>query len=452
MRMIRIGAGAGFSGDRVEPAAVLLEKGDLDYVVFECLAERTIAIAQREKLKDPNKGYTPSLERRMDRLLPLAHKRRVKIITNMGVANVPKAIEKTAEIARKHGITGLKIFGVLGDDVFDRLDRYADCKIMETGQPLGSLKNKLSANAYLGCGPIVDALNQGADVVITGRCSDPSLFLAPLVYEFGWKLEDFEKMGVGTVVGHLLECSGQVSGGNFCMPGKGGREVERLWDLGFPFADVSEDGTIFISKVDGTGGRVDVQTCTEQLLYEIHDPSCYFTADCIADFSRVTIENAGKDRVKVANATGRRYSDTYKVCVGYMDGYFGANGESYGGPFCTERARYAMQIIEHLLNENYAGSVDEYKITMMGYDTMFPRDASKGFPEGVPPLEVRLRVAVRGQNRSVISAILDDVDSLSINGPANGGCHDRRLDELIAVYSFLIPREDTLTRLIKEEV
>ncbi len=451
MKTIRIGTGAGFSGDRVEPAAVLLEKGKLDYIAFECLAERTIAIAQREKAKDPTKGYTPSMERRMDRLLPLAHKNHVKIITNMGVANGPMAVKKIAQIARAHGISGMKIVGVLGDDVFDRLDQYADCEIMETGEPLGQLKNKISANAYLGCAPIVKALRQGADVVVTGRCSDPSLFLAPLVYEFGWALDDYEKLGVGTMVGHLLECSGQVSGGNFCMPG-GGRDVERLWDIGFPYADVSEDGTVYISKVEGTGGRVDTQTCTEQLLYEIHDPALYFTADCVADFSNVTFTDTAKDRVKASGATGRPQTGMYKVSGGYRDGYIAVNGETYGGPFCAERARYAMQIMEELIRANYADKLDEYKITLMGYDCLFPRDAKVGFPLGVPPLEVRVRVAARAQDREVLGAILDDVDSLSINGPSNGGAHERSLKDLVAVCSFLIPCGDIRVEFVSEEV
>lgn len=317
MRTIRIGSGAGFSNDRVEPGIELLEKGQLDYFCLECLAERTIAIAQKEKNLDPNIGYNPYLAYRMKKILPIAAEKHVKVITNMGGANVQKAVEKTAEIARSAGISGLKIVGVLGDDIFDRLDRYADYPIFETGERLGDLKNKVAANAYLGCAGIVQALKDGADIVITGRCSDPALFLGPLVYEFNWPMDNYDLMGKGTVVGHLLECSGQVSGGNFCVPGY--KDVEDLWHLGFPYADVSEDGTIEISKLEGTGGRVDVQTCSEQLIYEIHDPSSYYTPDCVADFSQVAFEQVGKDRVRVTGATGRPRTDTLKVSVGYKD-------------------------------------------------------------------------------------------------------------------------------------
>lgn len=446
MRTIRIGSGAGFSNDRVEPGIELLEKGQLDYFCLECLAERTIAIAQKEKNLDPNIGYNPYLSYRMKKILPIAAKNHVKVITNMGGANVQKAVEKNAEIAKNAGISGLKIIGVLGDDIFDRLDRYADYPIFETGERLGDLKNKVAANAYLGCAGIVQALKDGADIVITGRCSDPALFLAPLVYEFNWPMDNYDLMGKGTVVGHLLECSGQVSGGNFCVPGY--KDVEDLWNLGFPYADVSEDGTIEISKLEGTGGRVDVQTCSEQLIYEIHDPASYYTPDCVADFSNVSFEQVGKDRVRVTGATGRPRTDTLKVSVGYKDGYIGSCGLSFGGPKCFERTVLAVQTMEKIIETYYHPA--EHRVDIIGYNSLYPRDLSEGFPGGAEPLELRMRVAVRDADKEMLTMIFNEVDAFTIDGPANCGGMERHITELVAVLSVLVPREDIEISYVEE--
>ena len=235
MKKIRIGSGAGFGNDRFLPAVDLLRDGELDFLCLECLAERTVAMAQQQKLMNQDKGYNSYLVRRMEPLLPLAFK--------------------------KHQLKGLKIIGVEGNDVFENLKKYEDLPLMEREGCLRDIAEPVAVNAYVGCEPIVEALKRGGgDVVITGRCADPALFLAPLVYSFGWDMKDYDMMGRGTVVGHLLECADQVSGGNFAIPGE--KDVERLWDIGFPYADVLEDGTAYISKVAGTGGRVDVQTCT----------------------------------------------------------------------------------------------------------------------------------------------------------------------------------------------
>lgn len=446
MKTIRIGSGAGFSNDRVEPGIDLLSRGELDYFCLECLAERTIAIAQKEKTLNPDIGYNPYLVYRMRKILPIAAEKKVKVITNMGGANVAKAVEKTAEIAKAAGITGMKIVGVLGDDIFDQLDRYQDEPIFETGERLGDLQNKVAANAYLGCEGIVKALKDGADVVITGRCSDPALFLGPLVYEFGWSMDNYDLLGKGTVVGHLLECSGQVSGGNFCVPGY--KDVDDLWNLGFPYADVSEDGTIFISKPEGTGGRVDVQTCSEQLIYEIHDPTSYVTPDCVADFSQVSFVQAGKDRVQVLGATGREKTDTLKVSVGYKDGFIGSCGLSFGGPKCFERTVLAVKSMEKIIDTYYAP--EEYRVDIIGYNSLYPRDLSEGFPNGAEPLELRMRVAVRSANKETLTMIFNEVDALTIDGPANCGGLERNISELVAMLSVLVPRKDIHLSYVEE--
>ncbi len=293
MKKLRIGSGAGYAGDRLEPALELIEKGNLDYICFEGLAERTIALAQKSKIENPSLGYNELLLYRMEKVLPLAYKNKTKVITNMGAANPVGAMQEIAKLAESLNLKNIKIAAVIGDDISDKIERYLSYTIMETGLPLSSIQEHiLSANAYLGCDGIVEALENDADIIITGRVADPSLFLAPMVYEFGWKKSDTQMMGIGTLVGHLLECAGQVTGGYFADPGK--KEVPDLWNLGFPYVEIDEIGNGYISKLEEAGGIVTPATCTEQLLYEIHDPKKYITPDCIADFSNVQFTPNGK--------------------------------------------------------------------------------------------------------------------------------------------------------------
>src|SRR5215208_1920385 len=302
MRTIRMGAGAGYAGDRIEPAVELAERGALDYLVFECLAERTIALAQQARMRDPGAGYDPLLAERMRAVLPLCRANGIKLVTNMGAASGLAAAEKTREVARSLAVTGLKVAAVTGDDVLEAV-KAGDYRIEETGGRVADLGNRIvSANAYLGAEPIAEALAHGADVVITGRIGDPALYLGPIVHEFGWAMDDWDALGRGTLVGHLLECAGQITGGYFADPGC--KDVPGLARLGFPIGEVGEDGSVVITKVAGSGGQVTPATCKEQILYEIHDPAKYVTPDVIADFSRVTVEEIGPDRVRIQGASG----------------------------------------------------------------------------------------------------------------------------------------------------
>src|SRR6201994_4083384 len=285
MRTIRIGSGAGYSGDRIEPAVELAEQGEIQYLVFECLGERTVALAQQARMKNPDAGYDPLLDERMRAVLPLCAAKGIRIVTNMGAANPEAAARKTAEIARSLGLSSLKIAAIAGDDVLDAC-KAADFPIMEFDGTVRQLGNRLlSANAYLGAGPMAEALDAGADVVITGRASDPALFLAPMIHAFGWAMDDWNLLGRGTVAGHLLECAGQITGGYFADPGH--KDIAGLARLGFPIGEVSEDGSLVITKVAHAGGFVTEATCKEQLLYEIHDRSRYLQPDVVADFTQV---------------------------------------------------------------------------------------------------------------------------------------------------------------------
>ena len=446
MKKIRIGSGAGYAGDRLEPALELLEKGNLDYIGFECLAERTIAIAQQEKLKNPDKGYNGLLEQRMEKVLPLAYKNKVKVITNMGAANPISAVDVVAKMAEEMGLKGLKIAAVYGDDVYDKLDKYQDVKVWETGKPLAQLDGEIvSANAYMGIDGIVEALENGADVVITGRVSDPALFLGPLVYEFGWDRKNYDLMGKGTLIGHLLECGGQVTGGYYAEPGK--KDVERPWDLGFPIIEASENGDFFVTKVDGSGGLVTRDTCIEQMIYEIHDPSQYFTPDCIADFSKVNFENTARDVVHVTGATGREHTDTLKVSLGYKDCFIGEGEMSYGGPGCYERAKLAGEIVEKRL-ESIGVAYDELRIDIIGINGIYKNnERAYNTPE-----EVRLRVAARTKDRSNAVKIGNEVETLYTNGPAGGGGATKAVSEIVSVASILLPSKDVKAIVTYKEV
>ncbi|MBR2560402.1 MAG: DUF1446 domain-containing protein, partial [Firmicutes bacterium] len=337
MKKIRIGSGAGYAGDRVEPSLELIEKGNLDYISYECLAERTIAIGQQAKLKDPTKGYNGLLEHRMEKAPPLCWEHKVKLITNMGSANPVAAAKKCVEIAEKHGLKGMKIACVTGDDLLPVIDKYMDTTVWETGEPLSKLPGTIvSANAYLGVEGIIKALEQGADVVITGRVADPAIFMAPAIFEFGWAMDDWDKLGKGTMMGHLLECGGQATGGYYAEPGK--KDVPGMGHLGFPIAEICEDGSFAITKVEGAGGMVTPSTLSEQIVYEIHDPENYLTPDVVANFKQVKFTETAKDYVVVEGATGKAKTDTFKCSIGYKDCFIGDGEISYGGPGCLERA------------------------------------------------------------------------------------------------------------------
>ncbi|MDF3092080.1 MULTISPECIES: acyclic terpene utilization AtuA family protein [Burkholderia cepacia complex] len=433
-RRVRIGAGAGYSGDRIEPAVELAEHGQLDYLVFECLAERTIAIAQQARRNDPALGYDPLLDARMQAVLPVAAAKRVRIVSNMGAANPRAAARRTARIAQSLGIAGLKVAAVEGDDVLDVVLRGA-FRFEESGDEVAAYRDRIvSANAYLGAAPIVDALAAGADVVLTGRVADPSLFAAPLIHAFGWRMDDWDTLGQATVVGHLLECAGQVTGGYFADPGY--KDVPNLARLGFPIGEVAADGSVVITKVPHAGGRVSAATCKEQLLYEIHDPARYLQPDVVADFTRVAVAEEATDRVRVTGGRGAARPDTLKVSVAYVDGWIGEGQISYGGPGALARARLALDIVrERLALTGVAAS--ELRFDLIGVDALYG-DATPAVRG--EPAEVRVRVAGRAANAAEAARIGNEVETLYTNGPAGGGGAFKSTREVIAVQSVLLPR------------
>jgi len=451
MRTIRVGSGAGYSGDRIEPALAVMEKGDIQYIIFECLAERTIALAQQHKARHPGQGYNELLPYRMRRVLPLCVEKHIKVITNMGAANPVAALWVVKQLAGSLGLTSLKLAAVLGDDIFPQIDRYLTFPLIETGQTLETLQPFLiSANAYLGAQGIVQALQGGADVVITGRVADPSLVLGPLLFEFGWDADDYDLLGKGTLAGHLLECGAQVTGGYFADPGY--KDVPDLANLGFPIAEIAENGDVILTKLAEAGGMVTPETVKEQIVYEIHDPCHYLTPDVIADFSQVVVNEVAPNKVQVSGAGGNARSGYYKASIGYRDGFLVEGEISYGGSGANLRAQLAREIVEQRL-AMLGVPVQELRIDYIGVNALYKDALSQAITEHWQDLpEVRLRVAARTATRADAVHIGNEVEALYTNGPAGGGGVRVHITEVVAIASILIPSDDIQLEIVYEEV
>ena len=439
---LRIGAGAGYSGDRIAPALELAEKGQLDYLVFECLAERTIALAQLERSKDAATGFDPMLVARMRAVLPACIRQGTRIISNMGAANPLQAGHAVLAVARELGLPQVKVAVVLGDDVLATLNQTGlALPVLESTQTLADLQPQLiSANAYLGAEALLPALHTDAQVIITGRVADPALFLAPLMHHFGWAPDDWQSLGQGVLVGHLLECAAQITGGYFADPGY--KDVPNMARLGFPLAEVSASGEAIITKVAGSGGCVTVATCTEQLLYEIENPARYLQPDVVADFSQVQLTQLGPDRVQVTGGKGHPRTDTLKVTLGYRDGFIGEGQMSYAGPGGQARGQLALDLVHQRLTDAGYGAF-EARYDLIGVNAIFGSSAP---PTGrQEPAEVRARVALRVPSLQQAQHVAQEVEALYTNGPAGGGGATRSVREVIAAAALLMPRESVHT-------
>ncbi|WP_199619924.1 acyclic terpene utilization AtuA family protein [Paenibacillus alkalitolerans] len=441
MRKIRIGAGQGFYGDSIWPAIETAKRGDVQYMCFDALAELTLAILQKDRQKDPEKGYAGDITRTMRELLPYVKEKGIKILTNAGGMNPLGALREVRRAAADLGIQGLKLAVVTGDDVADRLSEWKRQGIpldhLEDGRSIESVMERLVfANAYLGAGPVVEALQHGADVVITGRTTDSALFLAPLVHEFGWGAENWNRLAQGILMGHLMECSGQSTGGNFSGSWQ---SVENLDSIGFPVAEVQEDGEFIITKTEGTGGLVSVDTVKEQLLYEIHDPSAYVTPDVVLDLTEVQLRDAGQNRVRVTGASGSKRPDRLKVVMGYADGWLGQAIWGYSWPDALEKAKAADGIIRKQIQR--AGlQFDEIRTDYLGYNSLHGPLAK---PPAEEPNEVYLRIAMRSGRREEAEKLGRLVPPLMLSGPPamSGFLGIMKPRELLGMWSCLVPRQ-----------
>jgi len=428
----RIGCGAGFSSDRLGPAVDLVAEGGLDWLVLECIGERTMAFGHRDRRRDPGAGYNPLLEPRMRTLLPLCRRHGTRLLSNMGVANPRRAAERTVEIARELGLQGLTVAWLEGDDVTGLVGPETP---LAEGGTVGERENRLlAANAYLGIEHLLPALTTGADVVLTGRVADPSLFLAPLVLRFGWESHDWERLAGGTLVGHLLECGMQVTGGYFADPGR--KEVPDLARCGYPIAEVAADGSAVVTKLERAGGLVSTETVKEQLLYEVQDPAAYITPDVIADFSKVVIEPDGPDRVGVRGAAGRPRPERLKVTLAFDGGYLGEAGVSYAGINALARAELAREILRERLTRIH-GLHCPLRFDLIGVDSLHGT-------AGVAPVrteDVRLRVACRSPRREEVELVLWETEAMLTCGPAGGGGFRGRIAESVSTASCFVPRD-----------
>ena len=454
MKSVRIGAGQGFYGDSLLPALDVARYGRVQYISSDTLAELTLAILQKGRKKDPDAGYTKDVVPTMKALLPLAREKGIRLVTNAGGINPPGADKAVARVARDLGMTGLKIATVTGDNILHRLDELraagADLHDKDTGADLSTVRDRLLfANVYLGAEPIAEALARGADVVITGRTTDTGQFLGPIQYEFGWGPEDVDLLASGILLGHLMECSGQVSGGNFSGDWWNLPDLDRI---GFPVAEVYEDGSFILTKPEGTGGRVSVETVKQQLLYEIHDPGTYLTPDVIADFSQVKLEQVGPDQVRVSGARGRKRPPTLKALMGYSDGWMGEGHISFSWPDAYAKAQRAEDIIRRRL-EIWGVKTQEVLAEYVGVNQLHGGLAPAPDPELA---EVELRMAVRTATREEAEKVAREFPPLLLSGPptASAVAGTPAPRELLGLWSCLIPRQliDPQVRVDVEEV
>ena len=445
---IRIAAGQGFWGDLPDAPVRQVEGGPIDYLMLDYLAEVTMSIMQKQKTRDPNVGYARDFVPLMKQILPACVKRNIKVVANAGGVNVEGCANAVRDVAREQGLGGkLKIGIVTGDDILDRIDdllaRGLELRNMDTDEPLAMVRDRIqSANAYLGAAPIVEALNQDAQIVITGRATDTGLTLAPMIHEFGWDLNDWDKLAAGTIAGHIIECGAQCSGGNcqYEWP-----DIPDLANVGFPIAEASPDGTFVITKHERTGGRVNVPSIKEQLVYEMGDPHEYITPDCVADFTTIQLADEGQDRVRVFGIKGRPATDSLKVSISYSAGFKAVGTLVYAWPDAYEKAKAADKILRVRL-DRLGLRFDQILTEYVGVNATHGPLAGEPSPDLA---EVQLRVGVRGDDRAAIERFTKEIAPLILTGPpaVTGFAGGRpKVEEIVAYWPALIPKgEITVT-------
>jgi hypothetical protein len=441
VKTVRLGAGMAFWGDNIRAAVELVERGGIDYLCCDHLAELTMSILGKQRDRDPRRGYTRDVLDLMRAALPTALEKGVRIVTNAGGANPRACGEAVADIARELGVE-VKIAVVTGDDIRDRLDDLMSHGVplanMETGQPLSDVRDRIThANVYTGSEGIVEALAAGADVVICGRVTDVALYIGPLIHELGWAPDDWHLMGIAAAAAHAAECGGQATGG---LLDGGWQDVPGMEAMGYPIAEVSEDGTVVITKPDGTGGQVSVASVSEQMVYEIHDPRRYLTADVTGDFGAITLTEVGPDRVELAGVTGHEAPETLKVNIGYRAGFVGEVQFTYTWPDAYAKAQRGLEFLkERLKRADF--QYDDERVEYVGVNSMFGDRVAE--PDDPELGEIVVRYAARCQSAEEAGKVFTQSVPLYNNGPAGvAGIGTRPpLKELYALWPCLIPRE-----------
>jgi hypothetical protein len=447
-KVVRVAAGQGFWGDDIDAPRRQVEGGPIDYLMLDYLAEVTMSILQKQKERDTALGYAKDFVGAMESVLPAVLERGVKVVANAGGVNPPACASAVKAVADKKGGKRLRIGVVTGDDLLGRLDALLESghalDNMDTGEPLVTVRDRvLSANAYIGSEPIVEALRQGANVVITGRATDTALTMAPLRHEFGWSADSWDQLASGIVAGHIIECGAQCSGGN-CL--YDWRSIPDLANVGYPLVEATADGAFVVTKHPKTGGRVSVPTITEQLVYEMGDPRSYITPDVIADFTTIRLEQQGENRVRVSGIKGKPPTDKLKVSVAYRAGFKAVGTLVYAWPDALEKAELADRILRQRL-ERAGLRFDHVLSEFVGATATHGRLARR--ESSVPPPEVQLRFGVRGQDKAAIERFTREIAPLVLNGPPSvtGFAGGRpKAEEIVAYWPALVDKSVVRTK------
>lgn len=434
---LAIGCAAGFGGDRTDVAGpvvdTLVARGRPGVLIFEVLAERTLALAQLDRRMNPDRGYAPLMEPMLRPVLRKCLDHGIPIVSNFGAANPRAAARRVRQVASEEGVRQVRVAVVEGDDLSDARGREL---LRGRLAPADAAREAVSANAYLGAAAIAGALRAGAQVVVTGRVADPSLAVGPALAHFGWAETDWDALARATIAGHLIECGAQVTGGYYADPGF--KDVPELHGVGFPIVEIRADGSFTVGKADGTGGVVDCRTVKEQLLYELHDPAAYLTPDVVADITEAEVEQVGPDRVAVRGVSGRPRPDTLKAIAFFAGGWLGEGEISYAGPNAEARARLAADIIRRR-----AGAGPALRCDLIGVLSVFGDDAGRALGRIMPgdARDVRLRVATAHPDRDRVEAVMREVTALYTCGPAGGGGVRTAITARLNSASCLVPRD-----------
>ena len=452
-RMVRVANAQGFWGDSLLGPMRLVEEGPVDYLTFDYLAEITMSIMQKQKMRKPDAGYAMDFILMLEKILPACKEKGIKIVANAGGVNPRACLEATQKVIRELGLSGIRIGIVEGDDILDRLDEIigAGEKLanMDTGESLATIRDRItSANVYIGARPIVEALQAGADIVITGRASDPSLVVAPLVYEFGWSMEDYDKLASATVLGHIIECGPQCTGGNY----SDWKQIEDFARIGYPVVEAYPDGSFVIGKHENTGGLVSVETVTSQLLYELGDPRNYLGPDCVADFTTIDIRQDGDNRVAISGIRGGPPTPTYKVSISYANGYKILGTLCISGPDAVEKAHViANMIFERMKLHGHEIPEDRRFVELFGTNVLY-----KGLvPASEQPHELLLRIGAKGDDPKALNTLGMEIAPAVTCGPpgVTGIAGGRaRATEVVGYWPALIEKDLVTTNCTVEEV
>lgn len=412
---VLIANGQGFWGDSPLGPVRLVNEGPLNYLTLDYLAEVTMSILQKLKQRDPKAGYATDFVKMLERILPTCKEKGICVVANAAGVNPDACLEAIKIVVKELGLSGVRIAIIDGDNIMDELDTLIaggeSFKNMDTGESLSSVKDKVSsANVYIGAGPVAEALALGADIILAGRLTDPSLVVGPLMHEFGWSPTDYDQLAAATVAGHILECGAQCTGGNYVN----WRDVPDMARIGYPVVEAEEDGSFVVTKHEGTGGLVNIETVSSQLLYEMGDPKHYLGPDVQADFTTIKLDQVGENRVRVSGIKGTAPTETYKVSISYLDGYKIAGNIVFSGPDAIDKSHKAAEVLFERLKMSGVDIPEKDRfVEVFGSNVCL----NGIVPAPEQPGEVLLRVGARGADRNMLNHLGMELAPLATSGP-----------------------------------